>query len=87
MLPRRFFLLLPLRLPLLGNMGAVVEELVAQLLTEVMGFFFKLLSESRRGSGDVTAFDDDDVVVVVVAVVVVTPWPLGLGVAGSGITG
>lgn len=80
LLPRRFFLLLPPRPALLGSMGAEVEEVVVQLLTEVMGFFFKLLKESRRGFGAETMVD-------VVEDVVVTPWPLDLEDAGSGITG
>lgn len=44
LLPRLFFFPRP---ALLGNMGAVVAVL-EQLLTDVMGFFFKLLKESRR---------------------------------------
>lgn len=79
LLPRRFFLLLP-RPVLLGNIGAVLsEDVVLQLLTEGIGFFFKLLKESRRA----------DVVVneVEIDVVVVVPWLLGLEAAGSGITG
>lgn len=76
LLPRRFFLLLP-RPDLLGNIGAVLsEDVVLQLLTEGIGFFFKLLKESRRADGVVVEID-----------VVVVPWLLGLEAAGSGITG
>lgn len=70
LLPRRFFLPPPLEPDLLGNMGAVVAML-EQLFTDVMGFFFKLLKESRRAGVVVVTgcdcLDDDD--------------------AGSGITG
>lgn len=45
LLPRLFFF--PRPAPLLGSMGAVVA-ILEQLLTDVMGFFFKLLKESRR---------------------------------------
>jgi hypothetical protein len=53
LLPLRFFLPLPPRPALLGIMGAVVAML-EQLLTDVMGFFFKLLKESRRAGATVT---------------------------------
>lgn len=70
-LPRRFFLPLPRPDLLEDNMGAEVKlhevAVVAQLLTEVSAFFFKLLSESRR-VGIVMA------AAVVVVVDVVDPW-------------
>lgn len=58
LLPRRFFLPPLVRPDLLGNMGAVVAML-EQLLTDVMGFFFKLLKESRRAGATVTGCLDD----------------------------
>jgi hypothetical protein len=70
-LPRRFFLPLPRPDLLEDSMGAEVKlhevAVVAQLLTEVSAFFFKLLSESRR-VGIVMA------AAMVVVVDVVDPW-------------
>lgn len=55
LLPLLFFLPLLPRPALLGNMGAVVAML-EQLLTDVIGFFFKLLKESRRAGATVTGW-------------------------------